>query len=291
MPSREHEIPLRIIQNQPALAAVLLHESLGLDVPHHTEALSTTSVLTNCDPKELNSDGATLLRDGDRNVLAIVVERQNSPDRGKRASWPAYLVNLHVRLECPAVLVVLCPDEAMARWCAKPISVGHPGFDLTPLVVGPGNTPVITDVDRAREMPELAVLSAHTHGDAHPLTLKAVVEALDATAPRNRPFYYDYVLAGLNEAARKELEGLMSVDTYEWQSDFAREYVGMGREEGREEGRAAEAADNVLLLLDARGLAVSDQVRRRVESCTDLRTLRAWVRRAATVEHAEDLFG
>ncbi|WP_159942619.1 MULTISPECIES: hypothetical protein [unclassified Nocardiopsis] len=288
MPSREHEIPLRIIQNQPALAAVLLRESLGFEVPPYTEALSTTSVLTNCDPKELNSDGATLLRDGIRNVLAVVVERQNKPDRGKRASWPAYLVNLHVRLECPTVLVVLCPDEATARWCAGPISIGHPGFDLVPLVIGPGNTPVITDVERARAVPELAVLSAH--GDAEPLTLKAVVEALDATDPRNRTFYYDYVLAGLNETARKELEGLMSADTYKWQSDFARKYVGLGREEGREEGRAAEAANNVLLFLDARGLTVSDEVRQRVESCTDLETLRGWVRRSTAVERAEDLF-
>ncbi len=299
MPSRAHEIPLRIIQNQPALASVLLKESLGFDVPHHTEALPTTSVLTNCDPKELNSDGATLLRDGTRNVLAVVVERQHDRDKEKRASWPAYLVNLHVRLECPAVLVVLCPDDAMARWCAKPISIGHPGFVLRPLVIGPGNTPVVTDVEQARAMPELAVLSAYAHGDTDPRTLKTVVEALDSTAPKNRTFYYDYVLAGLQEAARKELEGLMALDTYKWQSDFARKYVGMGREEGRaegreegrEEGRAAEAANSVLLFLDARGLTVSDEVRQRVEACTDLETLRTWIRRAGEVERAEDIFG
>jgi hypothetical protein len=58
---------------------VLLHE-LGYDVPWHTEAINTSPVLTNCDPKELNSDGAVLLRDGDRNVLAIVVERQIGRD-------------------------------------------------------------------------------------------------------------------------------------------------------------------------------------------------------------------
>lgn len=82
----------------------------------------------------------------------------------------------------------------------------------------------------------------------------------------------------------------MALDTYKWQSDFARKYVRMGREEGREEGRAAEAANSVLLFLDARGLTVSDEVRQRVSSCTDLETLRAWVLRSTKVERAEDLF-
>ncbi|WP_238346915.1 hypothetical protein [Nocardiopsis dassonvillei] len=84
---------------------------------------------------------------------------------------------------------------------------------------------------------------------------------------------------------------MTALDTYKWQSDFARKYVGMGREEGREEGRAAEAANSVLLFLDARGLTVPDEVRQRVNSCTDLETLRMWIRRASEVERAEDIFG
>ncbi|GAA1090492.1 hypothetical protein GCM10009642_32260 [Nocardiopsis metallicus] len=43
-------------------------------------------------------------------------------------------------------------------------------------------------------------------------------------------FCCDYVPVGLNEAARKELEGMMAVETYQWRSDFAREYVGIGEE-------------------------------------------------------------
>ncbi|MEV2278949.1 hypothetical protein AB0I72_25520 [Nocardiopsis sp. NPDC049922] len=288
-PTREHEIPLRIIQNQPALAPVLL-ESLGFEVPHHTEAINTLSALTNCDPKELNSDGAVLLRDGPRHVLAVVVERQNDHAKEKRLSWPAYLVNLHSRLQCPAVLVVLCPTDSLAKWCATPISIGHPGFELSPLTIGPSDMPVVETAEQARTLPELAMLSARAHGNTDPSTLKAVVEALDATPNRHRVFYYDYVLAGLNEAARKELEALMAVDTYQWQSDFARKYVGIGREEGREEGHTEEAARNVLLVLDERGLTVTDEIRQRIESCTDLNTLHTWLRRSATADRAGDLF-
>ncbi|NYH52507.1 hypothetical protein HNR06_002096 [Nocardiopsis arvandica] len=76
------------------------------------------------------------------------------------------------------------------------------------------------------------------------------------------------------------------MDGHRWQSDFAREYVGLGREEGREEG----VAHSVVAVLTARGLTVSDQVRRRIESCTDLETLEAWVPKAVTVDRPEDLF-
>mgnify|MGYP001168676829 CR=1 FL=1 len=289
MPTREHEIPLRLVQNQPALAPALL-ESLGFEVPRHTEALNTSSVLTNCDPKEFNSDGAVVLRQGTENVMALVVERQHGHDQGKRRSWPAYLVTLHVRLECPTMLLVLCPSEAVARWCAQPIRTGHPGFDLSPLAIGPSRVPKISDEQQARNLPELAVLSARVHGDSDPGPLRAVVEALDSTAEENRAFYYDYVLAGLNEAARKELEGLMTVETYEWQSDFARKYVGIGREEGRQEGRTSEAVKNVISILQTRGFILSAEVRERIESCADLPTLEQWVPAAVKVDRPEDLF-
>ncbi|MEU3020381.1 hypothetical protein ABZ635_23640 [Nocardiopsis sp. NPDC007018] len=86
----------------------------------------------------------------------------------------------------------------------------------------------------------------------------------------------------------------MAVETYEWQSDFARKYVGIGREEGREagleEGRAAEAARSVVSVLEARGFTVSDEIRERVRRCTDLGTLEKWVPAAVTVDRPEDLF-
>lgn len=289
MPTREHEIPLRLVQNQPAMAPVLL-ESLGVEVPNHTEALNTGSALTNCDPKEFNSDGAVVLRNGTENVMAVVVERQNGHDSDKRRSWPAYLVTLHVRLKCPTVLLVLCPSDAMARWCAVPIRTGHPGFDLVPLTIGPSRMPRIADEQQARLLPELSVLSARAHGNNDPGTLKVVMEALNSTAAMNRTFYYDYVLSGLNEAARKELEGLMAVGTYEWQSDFAREYVGIGREEGREEGAALGVARSVIAILETRGFTPTTELRERVEACTDLQTLDHWLRAALRVDRPEDLF-
>jgi hypothetical protein len=75
----------------------------------------------------------------------------------------------------------------------------------------------------------------------------------------------------------------MSVATYEWQSDFAQKYVGMGREQGREEGVAL----SVITVVEERGLTVSDGVRARIIDHADLETLK----KAITVERPEDLFG
>ena len=57
-----------------------------------------------------------------------------------------------------------------------------------------------------------------------------------------------------------------------------------------EEGRAAEKATDVLEVLDARGLVVTDAQRERILGCTDLEMLARWVRRAATVSATDALF-
>lgn len=77
------------------------------------------------------------------------------------------------------------------------------------------------------------------------------------------------------------------MERYPWQSDFARQYVEHGREEGREEG----VARSVISVLRARGFILSDEVRQRVESCDDLETLEAWVPKAVAVDSPEELFG
>lgn len=61
-------------------------------------------------------------------------------------------------------------------------------------------------------------------------------------------------------------------------------------EQGRSEGRAAEKAADVLAVLDARGLTVTDAQRERILACKDIETLTGWLRRAATVDATDALF-
>ncbi|WP_143082614.1 hypothetical protein [Nonomuraea wenchangensis] len=59
---------------------------------------------------------------------------------------------------------------------------------------------------------------------------------------------------------------------------------------GRAKSKAAGTARAIVVMLEGRGLSVSDEVRNRVLSCEDQDTLDAWVLRAITVETAEALF-
>ncbi|MGV9678324.1 hypothetical protein ACWDSJ_23860 [Nocardia sp. NPDC003482] len=74
--------------------------------------------------------------------------------------------------------------------------------------------------------------------------------------------------------------------TYEYKSDFARRYIAQGRSEGRAEGEAQA----LLVILDARGIVLSDDSRRRIADCRDMDQLNAWLRRSATATSADELF-
>ncbi|MDA5142029.1 hypothetical protein PEM37_10935 [Streptomyces sp. AD681] len=60
--------------------------------------------------------------------------------------------------------------------------------------------------------------------------------------------------------------------------------------EGKAEGEARGEARGVLRVLEVRDLVITDAVRERIVTCSDLTLLNDWLDRAGTVERAEDLF-
>jgi hypothetical protein len=205
----------------------------------------------------------------------------------------------------------------VARWCAQPIEIGHPGFSLTPLVLGPSAVPVLTSLEQARNgPPELAVLSAVAHGRGEQglevsRTAFDVIETDGRLDDDQRWIYTEVVLASLGEAARRALEELMSTGGHQYLSEFARKYHSQGRAEGvaqglaegvarglaegeakgLAEGVAQGKADAILSVLKARKLAVPAEAEERVRACTDLATLDEWIARAVVVPSAEEIFG
>src|SRR5262249_30084966 len=148
------------------LATVLLSDPLGVPVPAFQHARVSSGDLTNVTPTEYRADAVIILTREEVPVLGVVVEVQLRPERRKRFAWPAYVATLHARLECPVQLLVVCPDQAVAAWCADPIQMGDPPvLMLWPQVAGLQDVPVVTDPTLARQQPELAVLSAMAHGE------------------------------------------------------------------------------------------------------------------------------
>jgi hypothetical protein len=70
-----------------------------------------------------------------------------------------------------------------------------------------------------------------------------------------------------------------------WPPGYAEEWAS-GYAEGMAEGRA----ESILAVLEVRRLSISDDVRERITTCTDLARLDDWLDRAGAVERAEDLF-
>ena len=90
----------------------------------------------------------------------------------------------------------------------------------------------------------------------------------------------------LGEVARAALELLMNPATYQFQSDFARKYIAMGKAEGKAEGQA----QMLLKLLRVKGFTVAPELAARVESCQDLEQLDLWAERVLAATTLEDIF-
>lgn len=78
----------------------------------------------------------------------------------------------------------------------------------------------------------------------------------------------------------------MAVDLSFYKSYISEEI----RDEGREQGRAQQGAQDVLLVLEQRGLDIPDGVRTRITECGDPEVLRHWLARAVTAPSAEAVF-
>jgi hypothetical protein len=149
---------------------------------------------------------------------------------------------LRSRLEVPVSVLVVTADDATARWAAQSLELGG-GNVFRPLVLGPSGVPEIVDEAKAGADPELAVLSAMAHGrgedsgKAAQIALAAQI-AISVLDDERRRLYLDLVLKSLSESAQRELRA-MDPAKYEYQSDFAKQYIGVGRAEGEARGRAA----------------------------------------------------
>lgn len=283
-----------------SLPGIVLDRVLGVPVPEHKNARLGSADFSECRSSELRAEGLTVLTGhDDKAVLAIVVEIQRGRDARKRFSWPAYVASARSRLECPAILLVICPDQRLVGWCQEPIELGHPGMALRPLAIGPAAVPVVTDNQAAEQAPGLAVLSAMAHASDvkdGERVLHALGTAVANVNDHTARLYTDSVLAVLPEHLRHHVEKLMRIGNleFEYKSDFARGYYADGEAEGKAIGKAIGElkgeATALLRFLTGRGFPVSDDIRERVTSCLDKETLERWIDRASTAPTIDAVF-
>lgn len=228
----------------------------------------------------------TLLRNG-APVMGIVVEMQLTPDAEKRYTWPLYTAALHARLRCPVALLVIAPDDAVARWAEAPIATLQLGSAFVPLVLGRARIPVVMSAAEASRAPELAVLSAMAHGhESAGLDIgRVAARAAASLDDQRRTSYTDLVLTALSPEARAILELEMDLRNYKFQSPTFKDQIA----QAAADGEARAHARSILAVLSARGIDVPDAVRAIITATADIDRLERWVRRAATATNAEDV--
>ncbi len=293
MPSARHQSSTYSLHEQPEVALALL-AATGVPLPDHDVMHVDSPKLPNLVPTDFEADAViTLLRDR-KPILSLILEIQLRWDKHKIWVWPCYLANLRRRRRCDVHLLVICLSSRTAKRCAQPINLGHPGFVLTPIVIGPEDIPRVTDIDQARTAPALAVLSALAH-PRDKAVLRVVPEAL---SPLHHSLLYGYhqlVAAALPAASRRFLEDVVRTN---YPGTYLDKYHAQGRAEGLAEGLAEGEAKGeakglgraVLEILDENKVHLSAAARQRIENCRDESQLLLWLRRAAHATTAEDLF-
>ena len=297
-----HELLVELFRSEPTLAATLL-DLLHADLPAFEQVEVADATLPTVDASPMRADLLLRLVHGGAVQSVVLVEIQRAPDEAKRYDWPAHVALAQRLHRCPAWLLVVTLDESVARWAARITAAGSLGHVARAAVLGPTAIPWLSDPRAAAERPEAAILSTLAHAaDAGSKALAPIVLALLRSLDDARAsIYADEILGAASGALMKQLDKAM-LESYEFKSQYFRDRFAQakaaGAAEGRLEGislgisqgRAAETATNVLAVFEARGLAVSDELRARVLGCADLDQLGLWLRRAVTVVAPDDIF-
>ncbi|WP_308292523.1 hypothetical protein [Streptantibioticus ferralitis] len=231
--------------------------------------------------------------------FVLAIEAQGRRDPAKAASWTYYLAHLQAKYRRPALLLVVCRDQATAEWAAGPFRCGvndWTALSTHPLVIGPGNVPVIVDWDEAAQNPTLAAFCALLHGpngDEDPI-LEALAHAMGSLDQDDRTYFIQMLDIGLGDTLARHTWRQLMRNYFPGQGTIVEEYYLEGKAEGKAEGEAAGKAkaltESILHLLERRGISVSASARLLITSCTDLDTLNRWFDRAITTTNAENLF-
>ena len=162
----------RIFRDHPEVIDATFR-TLGFKFPETMATSLLDTDVTEIRPIERRADTVMKVETKDGRSFIFVFEAQRRIDADKLFSWPYYIAYLHEYYRMPVFLVVICQDEATARWAVKPIEMRveeWPSMTVRPYVLftlltqfGLGGLPaaeiwrslMIYDLDTLRKSPVL----------------------------------------------------------------------------------------------------------------------------------------
>lgn len=291
MPGTLHEVVVKLVQDQPAIAADLLMLTDARRPRVGCVSAETRScAVGSSGPVERRADCVVKLSLDDGSERIVIVEVQNKWKKEKYYRLPGYMTRAFEDYQLPVELLIICGSDNLARRFRNGIELG-PGNRVTVRPLGPSDLPRLTElldeVDPAVIL-LAAVLGAGTNSGDPELVASTLDRALGKIETQLAVDYTMYLLELLTKEIGTLLETLMQTRSRTYHSAYSDSLREEGREEGREKGREegleeaiGEMRRSLFDLLEQKSQGIEPEQRRVIEGCRDLRQLRLWITEVA----------
>lgn len=291
MPSAAHEALVAAIGEQPELLALLLEKLSGRQPPLPISAVDST--IRFADPLEVRPDLVMRCADGSW----LLLEVQSSTDSDKPRRWLLAMAAMLNQTGQPGDLVIITHAPRVATWIEHHTMVHGPlgsALAIAPIVLLIAGPAVELLLDETR--PELAFLAAWAmQGRRGRAAIEVVVRAFRITAMLEGALRERRQRGIMNVLSEDMLNNLRNLQMRHEVPDRPGvrevvEYLNSQFAEAEARGEARGEAKAVLVVLDARGIGLTEEERGRIGTATDASVLRTWLVRAATVRSSRELF-
>ncbi|MCW2911996.1 MAG: hypothetical protein JWN52_64, partial [Actinomycetia bacterium] len=128
MPSPRHDSLNRLFRDRPELAAEILCDLYGVDLPEQAGARVEPNDFNTRPSDDFTPDTVITVGPPQLPFLGIIVEIQQDKNDRKRAQLARYAAQLWLLLRRPVSVLVICPDQAVAQFFAEPLDTDLPGY-------------------------------------------------------------------------------------------------------------------------------------------------------------------
>ncbi|GAA2145244.1 hypothetical protein GALLR39Z86_08030 [Glycomyces algeriensis] len=214
----------------------------------------------------------------------VIVEVQNEWKNEKHYRLPGYMTRAFEDHRLPIELLLVCPDDTVARKYRKGIRLG-PDNTITVHSVGMSDFPEDPDADLLPTAAAAVVIAAFgkaPNGRKAELFISTLDHRLGTIEPGRAADYIKSLLTILEDEPARMLEELMRTQTRPYHSEYSDSLL--------EQGEVRYARRALVRYLESTPTGLTHEQRQQIERCADLRMLDSWLDKAYQQQSGEGLF-
>jgi hypothetical protein len=272
MPGDAHELIVQTIQDEPLTAAWLMDlADKDRRVSVCTGAQTRSTSVGSLGRTERRADVMVSLSFPNEDDRIVIVEVQNEWKNEKHYRLPGYMTRAFEDHRLPIELVLVCPDDAVARKYLKGIQIG-PDNIITVQSVGPSDFP---DASDAKLLPTTgaavvtAVFGKSPKGHKAELFISTLDRRLGTIEPGRAADYIKTLLTILEDEPARMLEELMRTQTRPYHSEYS--------DSLRAEGELKASRRILVSMLEATQNGITAEQRQHIEASTDREQVETWI--------------